>query len=252
MYDWDKWFSVNNRVEYTASDYVTENIIRPFQYANGIQMIRMSSTDDGLWDTHFGEDTVFTQADADAVAKYSSAEFFPKPSPYPPYSPSTSTQPVPTPSPSPSPAPSRPVSEPVEQLPAFVIRGTPGNDELIGNNLGNFMQGHQGNDTISGGEGNDILRGGKDDDFIDGGEGDDIIYGDKDTNTVNGGAGDDILIGGIGINTFVYTEGDDIIYNFNKTTDTLDVGGLQDGIDFSIQEVLTPDSNTVHYIINEL
>jgi Ca2+-binding RTX toxin-like protein len=242
MYDWDELFSTNNRVEYTASDYVTENIIRPFQYENGIQMIRMSSTDDGLWDIHFDENTVFTQADVDAVAKYSSSQFEPKPSPYPPYSPS----PTPTPTPTPSPAP--PVSEPVEQLPDFVVRGTQGNDVLIGNALGNFMHGHRGNDTISGGDGDDIIRGGKDNDIIDGGEGNDIIYGDKDTNTVNGGEGNDILIGGIGINTFVYTSGDDIIYNFNKTTDTLDI---QSG-DYSIEEILTPDSNTVHYIINEL
>ena len=248
MYDWDKWFSVGNRVEYTASDYVTENIIRPFQYANGIWMIRMSSTDDGLWDTHFDENTVFTQADVDAVAQYSRADLMPKPSPYPPYSPSPSPSPAPIATPSPSPSPSRPVSEPVEQQPDFVIRGTQGNDVLIGNALGNFMHGHQGNDTISGGDGDDIIRGGKDDDIIDGGAGADIIYGDKGTNTVSGGEGNDILIGGIGINTFVYTSGDDIILNFNKTTDTLDI---QSG-DYSIEEILTPDSNTVHYIINEL
>ncbi len=245
MYDWDKWFSVGGRVEYTASDYVTENIIRPFQYENGIQMIRMSSTDDGLWDTHFDENTVFTQADRDAVAKYSSPEFEAKPSPYPPYSPSPTPSPAPTPSAPPS--TSQPVSEQVVSVPDFLIRGTQGDDELIGNDLGNFMHGHKGNDNIFGGYGDDIIRGGKDSDYLDGGEGDDILYGDRGTDTLVGGEGNDILVGGFGYNTFIYTSGDDIIYNFNKTTDTLDI---QSG-DYSIEEILTPDSNTVHYIINE-
>lgn len=83
------------------------------------------------------------------------------------------------------------------------LRGTVGDDIILG---------ASGNDILKGLAGNDILIGGKGDDYLYGNDGDDILYG---------GLGADILQGGNGIDTYVYRsieEGGDTIIAFRPTT----------------------------------
>jgi Ca2+-binding RTX toxin-like protein len=111
--------------------------------------------------------------------------------------------------------------------------GTASADFIVGNNLGNVIDGGDGNDAIFGGggddilvggEGHDVIFGGAGNDLIDvgngnnladggagfdnifGGEGNDILSGGADNDEVYGGDGDDILTGGAGID---YVQGDD-------------------------------------------
>jgi Ca2+-binding RTX toxin-like protein len=63
---------------------------------------------------------------------------------------------------------------------------------LVGNALGNEIQGGEGNDKIIAGLGNDKLAGGTGDDFLNGGSGDDILIGGTGSNELDGGAGIDV------------------------------------------------------------
>jgi Ca2+-binding RTX toxin-like protein len=60
-------------------------------------------------------------------------------------------------------------------------------DTLVGNSVGNLLQGRGGADAITGGGGDDLLEGGDGADNLDGGAGND---------TVNGGGGADVVAGG--------------------------------------------------------
>lgn len=90
----------------------------------------------------------------------------------------------------------------------IVFKGTPRDDVLVGNGC---------NNVLIGGQGDDIL---------------------------DGGAGDDFLIGGKGKDTFVYSEGYDVIVNFDENEDSLDMGDLQYGIDYMIEEFTNPLGGT--------
>jgi Ca2+-binding RTX toxin-like protein len=99
--------------------------------------------------------------------------------------------------------------------------GTSSADLIIGNDLGNFINGAEGNDAIFGGSGDDILLGGDGNDAISGGAGNDIIDVGNGNNVVDGGAGtdtifagsgNDILSGGDGDDTIFGGDGDDILY----------------------------------------
>ncbi|HZH27732.1 MAG TPA: calcium-binding protein, partial [Azospirillaceae bacterium] len=57
------------------------------------------------------------------------------------------------------------------------IRGTAGNDTLMGSGLNEIVTGLDGNDHLSGGGGNDWLYGGRGEDVLEGGSGADIIHG---------------------------------------------------------------------------
>ena len=72
-YDWDSFFADDNRVLFTAPESVYNDVVKPFRDSAGLYMIWMSSSfgDIGLWEVNFDENTVFTEADYDAVAKYS-------------------------------------------------------------------------------------------------------------------------------------------------------------------------------------
>ncbi|MFO1255464.1 MAG: M10 family metallopeptidase C-terminal domain-containing protein [Sphingomonadaceae bacterium] len=86
-------------------------------------------------------------------------------------------------------------------------RGGSGADFMIGNAIGNQINGGAGADRIFGLEGNDRLFGEGDDDYIvagtgadtlDGGSGNDELYGQEDDDTLSGGTGADMLVGGDG------------------------------------------------------
>lgn len=111
--------------------------------------------------------------------------------------------------------------------------GTVSADFIVGNNLGNVIDGSDGDDAIFGGGGNDILIGGVGNDAIFGGAGDDLIdvgggnnvadggagfdniYGGEDGDILSGGADDDVLYGGDGDDLltggsgFDYLQGDE-------------------------------------------
>jgi Ca2+-binding RTX toxin-like protein len=68
-----------------------------------------------------------------------------------------------------------------------ILRGTTGNDNLVGTDLNDFIYGGAGDDTINGGAGNDKLA------------------GEDGNDTFLGGAGADTMSGGAGIDTADYS-----------------------------------------------
>ncbi|MBD2527690.1 calcium-binding protein, partial [Nostoc sp. FACHB-133] len=112
------------------------------------------------------------------------------------------------------------------------IRGTAYNDNILGNSGNDTIYGGSGgNDTIDGGAGNDILTASD--------LGNTILYGGFGNDILTGGFGNDTLYGGDGIDTFAfysYYEGLDRIYDFNATSEVIQVsangfgGGLSPGV----------------------
>jgi Ca2+-binding RTX toxin-like protein len=92
-----------------------------------------------------------------------------------------------------------------------VVRGTAGNDRMIGGVGVNYLAGYGGDDYIIGGDGNDRLSGGAGNDYIDGGKGDDIISGDDGDDTLMGGEGNDHIYGGAGNDSIDGGPGDDYL-----------------------------------------
>ena len=89
--------------------------------------------------------------------------------------------------------------------------GTDFDDIIIGNNLGNYINGAGGNDIIQGGSGNDTLYGGAGDDIITGGAGNDIISGGSGNNILTGGDGNDIISASSGNDIIDGGNGNDLI-----------------------------------------
>lgn len=90
--------------------------------------------------------------------------------------------------------------------------GTADADLIIGNDLGNFIDGAAGNDVIVGGSGNDFLFGGSGNNVISGGAGDDFITADSGNNIISGGSGNDSIVMGDGHDVISGGDGADIIY----------------------------------------
>jgi hypothetical protein len=72
--------------------------------------------------------------------------------------------------------------------------GGGGNDEIIGNSVGNFLHGGEGDDILFGYADDDFLFGGSDNDVIFGGLGNDLLVGDGGDNYIDGGAGLDVAL----------------------------------------------------------
>lgn len=90
------------------------------------------------------------------------------------------------------------------------IKGTGGNDQLIGTTADEIIKGLDGNDYIYGAGGADRLIGGKGDDALDGSDGDnlaDTLLGGAGDDRLGGGSGD-ILDGGTGTDFFALFLGD--------------------------------------------
>jgi Ca2+-binding RTX toxin-like protein len=116
-----------------------------------------------------------------------------------------------------------------------VVRGTDGDDRLVGNADRNYLQAYAGNDVLDGRAGSDILKGGPGRDrliggasydFINGQKGDDRLIGDRGPDYLDAGQGDDIVIGGPGNDYF-----DDLVDNWGD--DVYWGGPGADGFDLS-------------------
>ena len=120
------------------------------------------------------------------------------------------------------------------------IKGTPGNDHLVGKKASDVIDGGGGNDVITGGpNGNDTICGGPGDDTIVGGRGfdnlngeggDDNLQGETGSDNLEGGAGDDTLSGSKGADGLNGGSGDDYITGF-KGPDKIDGGSGDDFVD---------------------
>jgi Ca2+-binding RTX toxin-like protein len=103
---------------------------------------------------------------------------------------------------------------------AKVVKGTSGDDVLIGGGRDQKFLARGGNDRVCAGGGNDVVLGqGGDDvlhgegrgDDLRGGSGDDRIYGDILDDFLRGGPGNDSLIGGHGVDKMFGGPGDDLL-----------------------------------------
>jgi Ca2+-binding RTX toxin-like protein len=82
---------------------------------------------------------------------------------------------------------------------AAAIRGTSGNDTLVGSNSADTMRGHAGGDTMSGRYGKDKMYGGSGNDVMRGGHHPDRMFGGTGRDTLSAGPGNDhIFIAGDG------------------------------------------------------
>jgi len=83
------------------------------------------------------------------------------------------------------------------------------NVTLLGNDLGNRVNGNAGNNTLYGKEGADTIFAGQGNDSIYGDGGNDSLIGEAGNDLMDGGAGNDTLNGGLGADTFQITSGID-------------------------------------------
>jgi len=79
-----------------------------------------------------------------------------------------------------------------------IFRAESGDQDQIGTDANDVMNGGRGDDTLSGGDGNDILNGGADADSLSGGGGSDKLHGGAGDDVLDGGDGNDQLVGGGG------------------------------------------------------
>jgi Ca2+-binding RTX toxin-like protein len=120
------------------------------------------------------------------------------------------------------------------------IKGTAGNDHLVGKKASDVIYGGgggdvitggpNGNDTICGGPGNDTIVGGRGFDNLNGEGGDDNLQGETGSDNLEGGEGDDKLSGSKGADGLNGGGGDDYIIGF-KGPDKVDGGGGNDYVD---------------------
>lgn len=122
--------------------------------------------------------------------------------------------------------------------------GSPGRDEITGNDVNNLIAGGPGDDTIMGNRGSDTLRGGKGNDLIRGGKGLDVIFGDDGDDTLWGDRGADTLTGGPGRDLFVLAagQGPDTITDFEPGVDRL---GLANGLEFGQLRITPAEGDTL-------
>lgn len=117
-------------------------------------------------------------------------------------------------------------------------RGSGGtNDQFVGDDDDNTINGHRGDDLLLGNEGEDRLFGDSGDDVLFGGQGNDKlqgnrdndkVFGDQGDDRVSGGAGDDLVSGGEGLDRVFGDAGDDIL--FGDAGDDMLWGGEDDDI----------------------
>ncbi len=101
----------------------------------------------------------------------------------------------------------------------FITKTGPGDDQNIGDETDENINGEAGDDIIDGREGDDEIEGGFGDDQISGGEGDDILSGGAGDDVIYGCAGSDQQKGGSGIDTISYaSSGSGVSVDFSNNT----------------------------------
>jgi hypothetical protein len=104
----------------------------------------------------------------------------------------------------------------VNGVPNQPCLGTPGPDVIRGTTGDDVIVGSGDNDTINGGNGKDIICGGEGNDTLNGDNGKDRLFGENGNDTLNGNNGDDVLDGGAGIDTCNGGNGPDTAANCEK------------------------------------
>ena len=110
------------------------------------------------------------------------------------------------------------------------IEGGSGDDVICGLGKDDELEGGKGNDRLFGGDGADKLKGGDGNDLLDGGIGNDKLEGEKGDDTLLGGDGNDELKGGDGIDLLNGGIGNDKLSG-DKGNDTLFGGDGNDDMD---------------------
>jgi acid phosphatase type 7 len=105
------------------------------------------------------------------------------------------------------------------------IRGTAGNDRLVGTLKKDTICGLGGNDTIRARGGNDVVRGGSGKDRLYGGRGRDRLYGSSGKDLIRGHSGRDRIVGGRGRDRLYGDRGNDSISSRDMRRRDLVVGG---------------------------
>ncbi|CCQ74532.1 FecR domain-containing protein [Magnetospira sp. QH-2] len=90
-----------------------------------------------------------------------------------------------------------------------ILYGAAGADTLVGSIGDDILDGGGDADTLIGGDGSDTLFGGDGDDTLNGGTGDDSLDGGAGSDTLDGGAGADALSGGAGDDTYYVDDAED-------------------------------------------
>ncbi len=92
------------------------------------------------------------------------------------------------------------------------IRGTSGDDVLIGTSGPDVICAGAGDDRVEGRGGDDVIYGGDGDDVLVGESGDDRIFGGPGADHLEGTLGDDVLGGGPGDDTLLGAQGEDRLW----------------------------------------
>lgn len=108
---------------------------------------------------------------------------------------------------------------------ASELRGTLGNDDLIGTDDAELILGLAGNDRLLGAGGDDLILGGAGNDTLIGGFGDDTLRGDEGQNFLNGIAGANLLDGGSSADTIYGGSDQDTITGHHGADELRGLGG---------------------------
>src|SRR5262249_8055133 len=87
-------------------------------------------------------------------------------------------------------------------------------NDIIGNDFANVLDGRAGDDDISGKDGDDTLFGGAGDDHLSGGRDNDILAGGLDNDTLDGGQGADQMFGADGDDVYFVDNSGDVVSEF--------------------------------------
>ena len=105
-----------------------------------------------------------------------------------------------------------------------VIVGTQGPDTINGNGGNDIICARDGTNTVKGGDGDDEIYSGSSNDSLSGGDGVDHISGGEGNNQVSGGPGDDVFVaGGDGNDQITGDRGSDVLIGGVATTPSTEV-----------------------------
>ena len=94
----------------------------------------------------------------------------------------------------------------------YRIRGTPGDDVIMGSSQDDVILSGGGNDIVCAGAGDDVIEDVAGDDALWGDDGDDHIFAGAGNDRVEGGRGRDVIMGGPGIDELFGDRGADFLW----------------------------------------